>query len=140
MKKTLLRLRLWMDVGAFLVLLALALGFGARTRLWVTGVGLAAVCLPLWVLARVQLGPAFTVRPEARRLVTRGLYSKLRHPIYLFGTDAFFGALLALQVWPVLALWVALLPLQALRARREGLLLRAKFGEQYERYRRGTWL
>lgn len=140
MREALKKLRLWLDVEFFLALLALALRFGAPTKFWYAGVGLAAVCLPLWVAARLQLGSAFTVRPEARRLVTRGLYSRIRHPIYLFGSGAYFGALLALQIWPVLAAWAALLPLEVLRARRESRLLSATFGEQYRRYRRRTWL
>ena len=140
MTKALGKLRLWLDVGAFLVLLGLALRFGARTGFWFVGLGLAAICFPLWILARAQLGSAFTLKPEARRLVTHGLYSSIRHPIYLFGSGAYFGAFVALQVWPILVVWMALLPLEVLRARREGHLLRERFGEQYEQYRRNTWL
>ena len=140
MSYVLRKLRLWVDFAAFLTLLALALRFGGRTGLWYAGVGLALVCSPLWVLARVQLGDSFTVRPEAHSLVTRGLYSKIRHPVYLFGSAAYFGALLALQIWPVLAAWLALLPLEVVRARRESRLLRERFGESYERYRMRTWL
>jgi protein-S-isoprenylcysteine O-methyltransferase Ste14 len=134
------KLLLWLDVLAFLVLSALAFRFGARTRIWLAGSGLAAVSFPLWMLARIQLGSAFTVRPEARRLVTHGLYSKFRHPVYLFGSLSYFGALLALQIWPILIAWLALLPLQVLRARREDRVLRERFGERYEEYRRHTWL
>jgi protein-S-isoprenylcysteine O-methyltransferase Ste14 len=129
-----------LDVGAFLVVFVLALRFGARTGFWFAGLILAIVCFPLWILARVQLGSAFTVRPEARRLVTHGLYSKVRHPIYIFGCAAYLGAFLALQVWPILAAWLLLLPVEVLRARRETRLLRATFGERYELYRKGTWL
>ncbi|HKQ54158.1 MAG TPA: hypothetical protein VJT74_17405, partial [Pyrinomonadaceae bacterium] len=77
---TLRTFRLWLDVGAFLVVFALALRYGARTGFWFAGLTLASVCFPLWILARLQLGSAFTARPEARRLVTHGLYSKVRHP------------------------------------------------------------
>ena len=140
MNKVIRKLHLWLDVGAFLVLLALAMRFGARTAFWFVGFSIATVCFPLWVLARVQLGSAFTVKPSARRLVTNGLYSKIRHPIYIFGSGAYFGAFMALQVWPILVAWLALLPLEMLRARREVCLLRERFGERYEQYRRGTWL
>ncbi|HEX8845994.1 MAG TPA: isoprenylcysteine carboxylmethyltransferase family protein [Pyrinomonadaceae bacterium] len=134
------KLHLWLDVGAFLVLFALALSFGDHTKLWYAGLILAAVCFPLWIIARIQLGSAFSLKPEARRLVTHGLYSRLQHPIYLFGCGAYLGALLALQVWTVLAVWAAFLPLEVVRAHRESRLLNAKFGEQYEQYRRSTWL
>ncbi|HKQ50728.1 MAG TPA: methyltransferase, partial [Pyrinomonadaceae bacterium] len=69
-----------------------------------------------------------------------GLYSRIRHPIYLFGSAAYFGAFLALQIWPILAAWLLLLPVEVVRARRETRLLRATFGERYESYRKGTWL
>jgi protein-S-isoprenylcysteine O-methyltransferase Ste14 len=132
-------LLLWFDLVACLVCFGLAIWFGPRTGFWYAGLGLGAVCLPLWVLARIQLGSSFTVRPEARRLVMHGLYARLRHPIYLFGSGAYFGAFLALQIWPILAAWMALLPLEFVRARRENRVLAERFGEEYERYRRGTW-
>jgi len=77
--------------------------------------------------------------PEARRLVTRGLYSKFRHPIYVFGCLAYFGSLLALQVWSILVAWVALTPIEFLRARREDRVLADAFGPEYTAYRRRTW-
>jgi protein-S-isoprenylcysteine O-methyltransferase Ste14 len=48
----------------------------------------AAIALPafyFWMLARHQLGESFAVRAKAKKLVTHGLYSKIRNPIYLFG-------------------------------------------------------
>ena len=118
----------WTDLIACLVLVGLAARFGARTTIWYAGLLLSAVSLPLWIVARRQLGIAFSVRPEARHLVTRGLYSKIRHPIYLFGSFAYFGSLLALQVWPILVAWLALTPIEIVRARREDRLLAEAFG------------
>ena len=37
------------------------------------------------MLARVQLGRAFSVQAKATTLVTTGLYSRIRNPIYVFG-------------------------------------------------------
>jgi protein-S-isoprenylcysteine O-methyltransferase Ste14 len=71
--------------------------------------------------------------------VTSGLYSKVRHPVYVFGTVASLSTLLTLQIWPLLALGVALIPITWLRMRREERVLGAAFGEQYERYRERTW-
>jgi len=110
----------WTDLVACLVLIALAVRFGPRTTIWYTGLLLSAVSLPLWVVARRQLGNAFTVMPEARQLVTHGLYSKIRHPIYVFGSLAYFGSLLALQVWPILVTWLALTAIEVVRARARG--------------------
>ena len=129
----------WTDLVACLVLIALAVRFGPRTTIWYTGLLLSAVSLPLWVVARRQLGNAFTVMPEARQLVTHGLYSKIRHPIYVFGSLAYFGSLLALQVWPILVTWLALTAIEVVRARREDRVLADTFGPAYAAYRSKTW-
>ncbi|MFI5099549.1 MAG: methyltransferase family protein, partial [Actinomycetes bacterium] len=68
-----------------------------------------------------------------------GLYTKVRHPIYVFGTMAFLLVLLALQGGAALVIWAILIPVQVLRARRERDVLAAAFGPQYEAYRRSTW-
>jgi protein-S-isoprenylcysteine O-methyltransferase Ste14 len=103
------------------------------------GVVLAAVAFALTVLARVQLGKSFAVTPKANDLVTHGLYSRLQHPMYVFVDLALCGIALAVQCWYVLLLLVILVPLQITNARRERTLLREKFEERYEIYRRATW-
>jgi protein-S-isoprenylcysteine O-methyltransferase Ste14 len=97
------------------------------------------VTFPLWIAARLQLGDSFSPWADARRLVTTGLYRRIRHPIYVFGGLACFGALVALQVWPIVWLWLALTPIQIVRIRREERVLAAAFGDAYREYRRGTW-
>ena len=103
------------------------------------GVVLAAISLALTVLARVQLGKSFAVTPKANDLVTHGLYSRLQHPMYVFVDLTFCGIALAVHRWYVLLLLVILVPLQIRNARSESTLLREKFGERYEIYRRATW-
>jgi protein-S-isoprenylcysteine O-methyltransferase Ste14 len=128
-----------MDVVSCIIVAALAVWFGARTAAWYGGLLLATIFFPLWLAARRQLGTAFSVKPEARHLVTSGLYSKIRHPIYVFGGLAYFGALLALQIWPLLAAWIALNPIQIVRARRESRVLAEAFGAEYQAYLANTW-
>ena len=103
------------------------------------GLALAAISFALVVLARMQLGESFIVTPKANELVTHGLYSRLRHPMYVFVDLTICGIALAVSRWFVLLLLVILLPLQIRNARRERTVLREKFGERYERYRRATW-
>jgi protein-S-isoprenylcysteine O-methyltransferase Ste14 len=105
----------------------------------IAGVSLAAISFVLVVLARVQLGKSFSVTPKAVNLVTRGLYSRLQHPMYLFIDLAVCGTALALHRWYVLLFLVLLLPLQLGNARTERRMLRERFGERYEVYRRATW-
>ncbi|MFZ0773778.1 MAG: isoprenylcysteine carboxylmethyltransferase family protein [Candidatus Sulfotelmatobacter sp.] len=90
-------------------------------------------------VARWQLGRSFAIRAEAHQLVTHGIYSKIRNPIYVFGTAVVGGFVLVVHR-PVLWLLVlAIVVMQTLRARREARVLEAAFGEAYREYRRKTW-
>ena len=95
--------------------------------------------LALLVTARLQLGAAFTVKAKASKLVTTGLYSKIRNPIYVFGALTLVGMAMVLGNWVLLALVVLLSPIQMVRARKEEQVLSEAFGEEYERYKAGTW-
>jgi len=130
---------IWGDIAFYLAVLIAAMVLRPRTRVQVAAIAVAAVAFPLWIAARVQLGSAISLWPEARTLVTSGLYSRIRHPVYLFGTVASLAALLALQIWPVFAIGVALVPLTLFRARREQQVMEAAFGERYRRYKEETW-
>jgi protein-S-isoprenylcysteine O-methyltransferase Ste14 len=132
----------WIDVAVYLIYIAffgLAVVVGPRGTLWYVALGLSAGCSVLWFVARWQLGDAFSVAPEARQLVTRGLYSKIRHPIYVFGTLAFLFVVLALQGWSALIIWVVVILIQIGRARREEHVLAKMFGADYTAYRSRTW-
>ena len=130
---------LWFDVVFTLVLVAFAVRFGSRNAIWYAGLGLTAICLPLWIVARRELGSSFSVTAQARQLVTHGLYSKLRNPIYVFGGLANLGGLLALQIWPLVVASLAMTPIQIVRIRKEEKVLAAAFGPAYEEYRAKTW-
>ena len=93
----------------------------------------------LVILARFQLGKSFSLRPKAVALVTHGLYSRIRNPIYIFGGLAVAGLCLALNKPRFLWILAVLAPLQILRIRREEKVLTKKFGEEYLRYRKQTW-
>ena len=123
----------------YLVLVALAVVADVRSPMWFVVLGLSVICAIVWFVARRQLGVAFSVRPEARQLVATGVYAKLRHPIYVFGTMAFLLVLLALQGWQALAIWAILIPVQVIRGRREEAVLAEAFGAEYEAYRKSTW-
>lgn len=130
---------MWFDVALYAAVLAAAVILRPRTTTWKVALVLAALAFPLWILARAQLGSAVSFRAKAIRLVTTGLYSRIRHPVYVFGTLASLSTLLALQIWPVFALGVAAIPITLRRALREQQVLAAAFGEEYERYKARTW-
>ena len=89
--------------------------------------------------ARWQLGASFAVTPQAKVLVTHGLYSKIRNPIYVFSALMLLGVLIALEYRYALLLLLILVPVQIIRARQEAKVLEAKFGDEYRKYREGTW-
>jgi protein-S-isoprenylcysteine O-methyltransferase Ste14 len=133
------KVRRWIDIVQYPLIVGLAVWFGPRVALWYAGLCFSLVSALLWTIARWQLGDAFSVDPEARKLVTRGLYSRIRHPVYLFGDLAYLGALLALQVWPALLIWLAMVMVDIRRAKREESVLAEAFGSAYTAYRSRTW-
>jgi protein-S-isoprenylcysteine O-methyltransferase Ste14 len=132
------------------IVLTLIVGAGLGMSLWEhppatwTTVRIAGVCLialgfALWTVARFQLGSSFAVTAQARQLVTHGIYSKIRNPIYVFGSCVIVGAILLFgrPIW--LLVFVIIIPMQIWRTGKESAVLEAKFGEEYRRYRAGTW-
>jgi len=100
-------------------------------------VGLPSVAL--LILARIQLGGSFAVSAKAQALVTQGLYSRIRNPIYVFGGLTIVGVLLFFSLPKFLWLLAALIPLQVYRAKKEEQVLAAKFGDEYRAYKAQTW-
>ena len=132
----------WIDIIAYLIYVAfLGLGVvaGLHNTLSYLALCLSIACAVLWFIARWQLGNSFSVTAQARHLVTRGLYSKIRHPIYVFGTLAFLFVVLALQGWSGLIIWVVVLTIQVVRLKREERVLAETFGAEYTAYRSSTW-
>lgn len=127
-----------MVVIAAVVLLRQAMGL-AWTPNRIVGVAISVPALLLLLTARIQLGRAFSVRAKATNLVTTGLYSRIRNPIYVFSTLLILGVI----VWsgrPVFLLLLAvLIVVQIRRSRTESAVLEAKFGEEYREYKRKTW-
>lgn len=103
------------------------------------GTVLALLGISFIALARYQLGKAFSVRAEAHHLVTTGLYSKIRNPIYVFSVVLILGLILVVQRPNAWFLLVIVIVGQTLRARREARVLEAAFGDAYREYRRKTW-
>ena len=90
-------------------------------------------------VARYQLGRSFAIKAEAHQLVKHGIYSKVRNPIYVFGTLVIAGFALVVHRRALWLLVPIVIVVQTLRARREARVLEAAFGDAYRDYRRKTW-
>lgn len=126
-------------VGAALVYLGWTRPPATWSTLQCVGASLAVIGFVLWTLARFQLGASLAVTAQAKKLVTSGLYSKFRNPIYYFAslTIAGFILLLGRPLW--LLIFVIIIPMQVWRSRVEARTLEAAFGEEYRNYRAKTW-
>ncbi|NTU78094.1 MAG: isoprenylcysteine carboxylmethyltransferase family protein [Chloroflexales bacterium] len=101
---------------------------------------LLGALLGVWAVLAMRI-PEVSVLPEVRegaRLVTRGPYRVIRHPMYsallLIGAGLVMGAPSLLR-W---LLWLALLVDLVVKLNYEERLLAARYTE-YPAYRRGTW-
>jgi len=112
-------------------------GTGHQTLL--AGGVLVVVGLPLLGLARWQLGRAFAVTPQAKGLVTQGLYARIPDPMYVFLDLALLGAIIMARREWLLVVWAALVAVQVWQARREARVLEQAYGDAYRAYRKRTW-
>jgi protein-S-isoprenylcysteine O-methyltransferase Ste14 len=128
-------------VLVLLVIMFAGIYFGSLpwTPARIAGVVIGLPSVVLLVLARIELGGSFSVRPKAQTLVTRGLYSRIRNPIYLFGGLAIAGTLLYIDQPLYLWIFVVLIPLQIYRARQESKVLEARFGDEFRQYKSRRW-
>ena len=132
-------LRVWLPMFAGLVVLgwifhSVPYGTTRLIGLLVALIGLAGV-----ILSRYTLGRSFSIAPKATALVTSGIYSRIRNPIYISGIIFLIGVVLIGERPKLLAVLLVLIPMQIMRARREAAVLEAKFGDAYREYRKRTW-
>ena len=102
------------------------------------GLILTVIAGAVRILALRQLGPQFsayvTLQP-GHALVQTGIYSRIRHPLYLSLLLAGPGVALVFAsqlVWPILAVTIAFI---ANRIKAEERLLAKHFGPQFQSYR-----
>jgi protein-S-isoprenylcysteine O-methyltransferase Ste14 len=133
--------RVWLPLVVGLLALGLIFhsGPGPRGPARSIGLLLALIGLAGVILSRYTLGRSFSIAPKATALVTGGIYSRIRNPIYVSGMFFVAGVVLILWRLELLIVLLALIPVQIIRARREAAVLEAKFGDAYREYRKRTW-
>jgi protein-S-isoprenylcysteine O-methyltransferase Ste14 len=88
---------------------------------------LAGWSLSVWVLA--SLGRSFSITPQARRLVTTGPYSLVRHPLYVCEEIAFIGIAMMCISPGTIAIVIVQWLFQLRRMTNEERVLRSTFPE-----------
>lgn len=84
------------------------------------------------VLAVLSLGRSLSIMPEARKLVTEGLYQRIRHPLYLAEEIAVLGLLLQYRSWQAAAILAVHFVFQLQRMKWEEKVLAEAFPEYTE--------
>lgn len=123
-------------IGAVLIYIALN---WKNDSAHIIGMSLSLVSCVFWIIARINLGKSFAMQAQAKALVTHGIYSKIRNPMYVFSTLIILGILIILQKFYLYPILLLLILLQIYRAKKEGQILQATFGEKYLEYKRSTW-
>ncbi|NYT01191.1 MAG: isoprenylcysteine carboxylmethyltransferase family protein [Methanosarcinales archaeon] len=115
-------------------------GFDYALPQWAGWLGVVLFSSSLWLLWRshVDLGsnwsPKLEIGPD-QTLVTGGVYSRIRHPMYAAHWLWALAQPLLLWNWVAgPAFLVALLPLYLVRVSREEQMMLSRFGEQYREY------
>lgn len=115
-----------------------ALSIDQTSRL-VVGILVGLPSFLLMIISRRQLGGSFSVMPEAKVLVTKGLYSRIQHPMYVFLDLFLLGVTIAVGSPLLLILYGILVIGQTIQSRREEKLLANVFGADYLNYKKQTW-
>lgn len=90
----------------------------------------------LCILAVLDLGRSLSIMPEARKLVTDGLYRRIRHPLYLAEEIAVLGIFLQFRSWQALAIVAVHFYFQIRRMGWEEGILAGEFPDYTEYQRR----
>jgi len=126
-----------------LLLLALTIfffvSFFSVTVHYFLGLVLAIVGIILWYIGKLTLGDAFSPKIRANKLVIKGIYSKIRHPLYIGFSFLLFGWSLFMFDWVVFIVACVIMIMLFVKARLEEKVLFASFGSKYTNYKKKTW-
>jgi protein-S-isoprenylcysteine O-methyltransferase Ste14 len=134
---------LWFSMLGYLIyppLLAWSkIGLPEWTRWLGVGLGIVCVFLIYWMFSSIGTGitPTVTTRSE-HKLVTKGPYRWIRHPLYTFGTAFFLSFSLMADSWFIAVMALLAILLLSIRLPTEEALLIEKFGDEYREHMKNT--
>jgi len=92
------------------------------------------------ITGRINLKSNFSALPKANELITAGIYSKIRHPMYAGLIILSIGTVLIFESLFIRIIAFILILSSVIRAYLEEKVLIKKFGKKYLDYRKRTWL
>ncbi|MCB0837081.1 MAG: isoprenylcysteine carboxylmethyltransferase family protein [Bacteroidetes bacterium] len=105
------------------------------------GIALGFICVPLiyWLFSSIGSGisPTSATRQE-HKLITKGPYRWVRHPLYTIGASNFVAFGLIADNWFIILLGIFTFIIMAIRTPKEEANLIEKFGEEYKAYMQKT--
>ena len=138
---------LWLSMLGYLIypsLLAWSkVGLPAWIRWLGVGMGITCVFLIYWMFSSIGTGITPTVATrKAHKLVTKGPYRWIRHPLYTFGTLFFLSFALIADSWFIAVMALLAITMLTIRLPNEEAHLIEKFGDEYREYiqRTGRYL
>src|ERR1039457_6626755 len=92
-------LRVWLPLlaGLYAICAIFVLGPGPHDATRWLGLALCLIGLSGVIVARATLGRSFSVRAKATELVTAGIYSRIRNPIYISSMIFIVGLILMVR-------------------------------------------
>lgn len=117
------------------------LRFTQNRIIFVIGITLALLSILIWILAFWEIGIIPGVRQKST-VITSGIYSVIRHPLYLGGIFMILGLSLAFRAVYALFYTPVMIGLFALLAFLEEKSLAEEYGEEYLTYKKksyGDW-
>jgi len=105
------------------------------------GVGIGILCVIgiYWLFSSIGSGitPTSATRKE-HKLVTRGIYHWIRHPLYTIGSTFIISFGITADNWFITAFGILAFILMAVRTPKEEANLIEKFGDEYREYMKHT--
>lgn len=97
----------------------------------------------MWWAAKISIGENWDAgygTPKIKNLVTSGIYSKIRHPMYLGINFTLIGLMfLYHKIWFIIIVTLIVLYFFR-RMHTEDKYLTKKLGKRYQEYKKKTWI
>ncbi len=109
----------------------------------IIGVAINITGLIVWWIAKITLAKNWGVgfgNPKIKQLVTHGIYSKIRHPMYWGINLTFVGLIFIYPKFWFLVLSALIILYFFYRMKIENSYLLKELGDEYRNYKRKTWI